>query len=97
MTAKAHACAAGAVLLLAALWGCALFEPPLPLDQAVARWVPNDPSGPSADQLIGDQEIILSVQAWIKGQPVPRSGGRTLGDADVRRLVALWANRTPVV
>lgn len=78
------------------VFGCSLLEPRLPLARAVARWVPNDPPGLNADRLIGDQEIIKSIQAWIRGTPVPKTGGRRLSDGDIQLLITLWAEQTPV-
>ncbi len=82
------------MLIVLSVSGCSLFEPVLPLEQAVARWVPNDPPGANADRLIGDREIIKSTQAWIKGTPVPRTGGQRLNDNDIQHLVTLWAEQT---
>ncbi len=75
--------------------GCENFDPDLPVAQAVARMISNDPEGdPNADHYIGDLEIKEALQLWISGAGVPRTGGKTIDDATMLALITIWANQT---
>lgn len=73
--------------------GCGLFDPPLAVEQAVARMVPFDPPIAQADHLIGDREIELAVQLWIRGEVVPKTGGKRIDDPTMKRLAQSWAQQ----
>lgn len=73
--------------------GCALFQPPLSVEQAVARLVPFDPPIAQANHLIGDREIELAVQLWIREEVVPNTGGKRIDDLTLKRLVRSWAQQ----
>lgn len=73
--------------------GCAMFQPSLSIEQAVARMVPFDPPTAQADHLIGDREIELAVQLWIRGDVVPKTGGKRIDDPTMKRLAQSWAQQ----
>lgn len=88
------------VMVLFVLSGCALFEPELSIEAAVAQMIPNDPSvalGGNADRLIGDQEILLAIEHWVKGRSVPKTGGKRINDLSMKSLIEAWADGTLIL
>lgn len=75
--------------------GCEDFNPDLPIAQAIARLIENDPADdPNADHYIGDLEIQEALDLWIRGVPVPGTNGRIIDDVTIMALIAIWANQT---